>query len=116
MNFNPFSGGGLGDLMKQAAKMREDFERIQADAAKRTVEASSGGGMVKVVANGKGQVISLALDPEMLKLNDPKMMQDLIVAAVNQAISEAQKMMAEEMGKLTGGLGSIASLFKGLAT
>jgi nucleoid-associated protein EbfC len=110
---NPFKGG-LGDLLQQAQKMREDFKNLQEAMAKRTVEATAGGGMVKVVANGKQQIISLTIEPELLKLKDAIMLQDLVVAGVNQAIKASQEMVSEEMGKLTGGLGPLASMLKGM--
>jgi DNA-binding YbaB/EbfC family protein len=110
---NPFKGG-LGDLFQQAQKMREEFTRVQEEAGKRTLEVSAGGGMVKVVITGKQQIQSLTIDPEILKLQDREMLQDVIRSAVNQAVAESQAMMAEEVNKLTGGLGNLASLLKGM--
>jgi nucleoid-associated protein EbfC len=101
------------DMFKQAQKMKDEMERIQSEMAKKTVESSAGGGMVKVTANGKQQILSVTIDPEMLKLNDKSMLQDLIVAGVNQAIKAAQDLAAEEIGKLTAGLGPLASMLKG---
>ena len=103
--------GGLGDLMQQAQKMREDAQRIQESLAKRTVEGTAGGGMVKVIANGKQQIVSVSIDPEVLKMNDRVMLQDLIAAGVNQALKAASDLMAQEMSQLTAGLGPLAAMF-----
>jgi nucleoid-associated protein EbfC len=101
------------DLFKQAQKMREDMERIQSEMAGKTVEGTAGGGMVKVTANGKLQILSVAIDPEVLKLNDAAMLQDLIVAGVNSALKAAQDMASQEIGKITAGLGPLAAMLKG---
>lgn len=101
--------GGLGDLLSQAGKMREEAQRLQESMSTKTAEASVGGGMVKVVANGKQQIVSIQIDPEVAK--DQQMLQDLVVAGVNQALKSAQDLMAEEMKKMMGGLGPLASLF-----
>jgi len=77
---------------------------MQEEVGKRTVEASAGGGMVKVVANGKQEVLELVLEPEVVDPEDIEMLQDLVLAAVNEALRKAQAMMTEEMSKLTGGL------------
>jgi len=105
--------GGFGDLLQQAQKMREEMKRIQESMANRTVEATAGGGMVKVLANGKQQIVKITLDPEVLKLNDKEMLEDLIRAGVNAALKSSQELMSEEMGKLAGGLGPMASMLKG---
>jgi len=101
---NPFDLSGMGDLMKQAKAMQERLTSLQAEVGARTVEASSGGGMVTAKVNGKMQVLSVTIDPEILRADDRDMLQDLIVAAVNEALRQAQAMMADEMSKLTGGL------------
>ena len=111
MDFKAF--GGLGGLLQQAGRFREDMARLQEGLAKKTVEASAGGGMVKVVANGKQQIVSVVIDPQIWKMNDPQMLQDLVVAAVNQALKQAQDMVADEMKKLTGGLGPLLDMLKG---
>lgn len=100
----------LGDIMRQAQMFQEQMAKIQEETGSRTVEASSGGGMVSVVANGRGEVLSIKIEPEVVNPQDIEMLQDLIVAAVNEAIKKAQEMMKEEMGKLTGGL-KIPGLF-----
>jgi len=96
--------GPLGDIMKQAQQLQERLGQIQEQAAARTVEATAGGGMVTAVVTGRLEVISLRIDPEVLKSGDVDMVQDLVIAAVNQGIRAAQEMMAEEMKKVTGGL------------
>ena len=97
-------GFGLGNLVKQAQELQERLGQIQEQAAAKTVEASAGGGMVSVTVNGRLQIVSLRIDPEVLKSADAEMLQDLLIAALNQGIKNAQEMMAEEMKKLTGGL------------
>jgi len=95
---------GIGNLMKQAQQMQARMAKMQEEVGKRTVEASAGGGMVKVVANGKQEILELTLEPEVVDPDDIEMLQDLILAAINEAMRKAQAMMAEEMSKLTGGL------------
>ena len=95
----------LGNLMKQAQMMQEKMAKIQEEAAKKTVEASAGGGMVNVTANGKMEILSIRIEKEVINPDDAEMLQDLVTAAVNEALKKAQDMMSEEMGKLTGGLG-----------
>jgi len=95
--------GDLGNIMKQAQQLQERLSQVQDAVARRTVEASAGGGMVRVVVNGKHEVLSLTLDPAILK-EDVELVQDLVIAAVNEGIRNAQKMVAEEMTKATGGL------------
>ncbi|HEY8515644.1 MAG TPA: YbaB/EbfC family nucleoid-associated protein [Candidatus Binatia bacterium] len=101
---NPFDLSSMGDLMKQAKAMQERLTSLQEEVGARTVEASAGGGMVVAKVNGKLQVLSVKIDPEILRSDDREMLEDLIVAAVNEALRKAQGMMAEEMSKLTGGL------------
>ncbi len=97
-------GKGLGDLMKQAQKMQAKMMALQEELAEKTVEATAGGGMVTVVVNGKQEVLSLKIDPEVVDRQEIEMLQDLIIAAVNEAIRRAQQMCTEEMKKLTGGM------------
>lgn len=105
MSKNPFGGmGNLGNIMKQAQAMQERLAKLQAEVAVKTVEASAGGGMVTVVANGGMEVVSVRIDPEVLRSNDAEMLQDLTVAAVNEALRKAKEMVAEEMKGVTGGL------------
>ena len=103
-------GKGMGDLMRQAEKLQGQIQKMQDDLAERTVEASSGGGMVTVVANGKQDIVSIRIDPEVVSKDDVEMLQDLIVAAVNEARKRSQELMAAEIGKITGGMG-IPGLF-----
>ncbi len=96
--------GNLGNIMKQAQAMQERLAKSQAELATKTVQASAGGGMVTVVANGGMEVVSIKIDPEVLKANDAEMVQDLVVAATNEALRNARAMVAEEMKTVTGGL------------
>lgn len=98
-------GKGMGDFMRQAEKLQGQIKKIQEELATKTVEASSGGGMVTVVTNGKQDVVSIKIDPEVVNSDDIEMLQDLIVAAVNEAKKRSQELMAGELGRLTGGLG-----------
>ena|SRR3989339_639642 len=95
---------GLGNILKQAQQMHSKIAQLQEEMAGKTVEASSGGGMVSVVMNGKQEVLSIRIDPEVVNKEDIEMLQDLLAAAVNEAIRKSQEVMAEEMKKLTGGL------------
>lgn len=95
----------LGNILKQAQKMQAKIAEIQDEMADKTVEASSGGGMVTVVANGKQEIVSVVVDPEIAGSDDIDMLQDLIVAAVNEALKKSRELMSEEMGKVTSGLG-----------
>ncbi len=95
---------GLGNILKQAQQMHSKIAQLQEEMAAKTVEASSGGGMVNVVMNGKQEILSIRIDPEVVNKEDIEMLQDLLVAAMNEAIRKSQEMMAEEMKKITGGL------------
>lgn len=97
-------GLGLGDIVKQAQELQERLSKVQEEAATRTVDASAGGGMVKVTVNGRLEVVRLQIEPQVLTGGDVEMLQDLVAAAVNEGIRSAQRMMADEMSKLTGGL------------
>ena len=96
-------GFDLGGILQQAQQLQERLAQVQDDVARRTVEAAAGGGMVKVVVNGKHEVLSIAIDPAVLK-EDVELVQDLVLAAVNEGLRSAQRMVAEEMTKVTGGL------------
>jgi DNA-binding YbaB/EbfC family protein len=89
--------------MKQAKKMQEKIASIQAELGSKTVEATAGGGMVTVVVNGKFELLSLKIDKEVVNPEDVDMLQDLIIAAVNEGIRKAQEMATAEMSKITGG-------------
>ncbi len=95
---------GMGKMFKQAQKMQSNMMRLQEEMAEKTVEAAAGGGMVKVVANGKQQIVSIEVEKEVVDPDDVEMLQDLILAAVNEAINKSQEMVSAEMSKLTGGL------------
>jgi hypothetical protein len=102
----------IGNILKQAQKMQEKMAEIQNEAAAKTIEASSGGGMVTVIVNGKQEVMAIKIDPAVVNPDDVDMLQDLITAAVNEGIKRSQQMLSEEMGKVTGGLGmNIPGLF-----
>ena len=95
---------GMGKVMKQAQKLQAQMVKIQDEMAEKTVETTSGGGMVKVVANGRQQVVSIQIEKEVVDPDDVEMLQDLILAAVNDALLKSQEMVSQEMSKLTGGL------------
>jgi nucleoid-associated protein EbfC len=95
---------GLGKMMKQAQQLQSKMLKLQEELAEKTVETSSGGGMVKAVANGKQQLVSIQIEQEVVDPDDVEMLQDLILAAVNDALTKAQEMVSEEMSKLTGGM------------
>ena len=95
---------GMGNMMKQAQKLQAKMLRLQEEMAAKTVETSSGGGMVTVVANGKQQVLSIRIEKEVVDPEDVEMLQDLILAAVNDALTQSQEMVSSEMSKLTGGM------------
>lgn len=101
---------GLGNMMKQAQQMQQKMARVQDEMAAREVEASSGGGMVTAIVNGKQEVLSVKIDPSAVDPQDVEMLQDLILVAVNEALRQSQDMMQQEMSKLTGGL-NIPGLF-----
>ena len=94
----------MGQIMKQAQKFQTKMAKLQEELSDKTVEASAGGGMVTVVANGGQDVLSIRIDPEVVDRDDVEMLQDLIMAAVNDALNKAKAMMNEEMGQLTKGM------------
>ncbi|MBF0119115.1 MAG: YbaB/EbfC family nucleoid-associated protein [Desulfobacterales bacterium] len=96
---------GLGNMMKQAQKLQSKMMKLQEELAEKTIESSSGGGMVSIVANGKQQIVSIKIEKEVVDPEDVEMLQDLLVAAINDALAKSQEMVSEEMSKLTGGLG-----------
>jgi DNA-binding YbaB/EbfC family protein len=95
---------GLGDLMKKAQQMKASMDRLQEELASREVEAGAGGGMVTVRATGAQEVASIDIDPSVIDPEEKEMLQDLVQAAVNEALRKSKEMMQEEMGKITGGL------------
>ncbi|MDZ4786061.1 MAG: YbaB/EbfC family nucleoid-associated protein, partial [bacterium] len=90
--------------MKQAQKMQEDLKKVQEESQNITAEASVGGGMVKAQVNGKNELVSLTLSPEVVNKSDIEMLQDLVVAAVNEALNKVKTETADAMKKVTGGL------------
>ena len=95
---------GMGNMMKQAQQLQTKMLKMQEEMAEKTVETSAGGGMVKVVASGKQQILSIQIEKEVVDPEDVEMLQDLILSAVNEALSKSQEMVAAEMSKLTGGM------------
>lgn len=94
----------MGNMMKQAQQLQSRMMKLQEELAEKTVESSSGGGMVKVTANGRQQILSIQIEKEVVDPDDVEMLQDLVLAAINDALAKAQEMVSSEMGKLTGGL------------
>jgi len=103
-------GGNMSQMLKQAQKMQEDMAKMQAELQTKTVDASSGGGMVQVVVSGKMELVELKIKPEAVDPEDIEMLEDLVKAALNEGLRKAQEMTSNEMGKLTGGL-KIPGLF-----
>ncbi len=104
---------GMGNMMKQAQKLQAKMAKMQEELADRTVEGTAGGGMVTVVANGRQQVLKIVIEKDVVDPDDVEMLQDLVMAAVNDALSKSQEMVASEMGKLTGGSEYPRSVLKG---
>jgi DNA-binding YbaB/EbfC family protein len=99
---------GFGEMMKQAQKLQKQLLEMQEELGEKTVEGSSGGGMVKVVANGRQEILEVKIDPEVVDPEDIELLEDLIVAAVNNALENVKSMMEAEMGKfLPGNLGNL---------
>ncbi|MGD8352584.1 MAG: YbaB/EbfC family nucleoid-associated protein [Pseudomonadota bacterium] len=94
----------IGDLMKKAQQMKASMERLQEELAEKEVEAAAGGGMVTVRATGAQEIASVEIDPSVIDPEEKEMLQDLIQAAVNEALRKSKEMMQEEMGKIAGGL------------
>lgn len=101
---------GMGNILRQAQQMQQRMAKMQEEMAQKTVSASAGGGMVTVQANGKHEILSIKIEPEVLKNEEPELIEDLIVAAVNEALRKVGEMLQEEMTKITGGL-QIPGLF-----
>lgn len=94
----------MNKLMKQAQQMQAKMEKMQEEMEGKTVESSAGGGAVKVVVNGKQEVVDLQIDPEAVDPDDVEMLEDLLLAAVNEGMRKVKDMVNDEMGKLTGGM------------
>jgi DNA-binding YbaB/EbfC family protein len=95
---------GLAGIMKQAQLMQQKMARLQEEAANRSAEATAGGGVVVAVVNGKNQLVSLTIKKEAVDPDDVEMLQDLVMAAINEALKKVQAEISQEMGKITGGL------------
>ena len=102
--------GGMGNLFKQAQQMQQKMARLQEELGQRTVEASVGGGMVSVTVNGKNEVLSIKIEPQVVDPDDVEMLEDLVLAGVNEALRKSQEMISDEMSQLTGGM-KIPGLF-----
>jgi DNA-binding YbaB/EbfC family protein len=97
--------GQMKNLMKQAQQMQAKLAKVQEELKQREVEASAGGGMVTAVVSGAQELLSIRIEPEIVNPDDVGMLQDLVRAAVNEALKKSREMMTQEMGKITGGLG-----------
>ncbi len=95
---------GMGNMMKQAQKLQAKMMKMQEELGDQTVESAAGGGMVNVVANGKQQIVSIRIEKEVVDPEDVEMLQDLVMAAVNDALAKSQEMVSSEMSKVTGGM------------
>lgn len=100
----------LQGLMKQAQKMQKDLQKVQEESENLSAEGSAGGGMVKVVVNGKLRLTSVSIDAEVVKSNDHEMLQDMFLAATNSALEDVQEKVKTAMGKVTGGM-NVPGLF-----
>ena len=96
--------GGFGNMMKQAQKLQEQMMALQEEVGRKKVEATAGGGMVTVEANGKQEIVSIKIDREVINPDDAQMLEDLVLAACNEALRKSREMVQAEMGKLTAGL------------
>lgn len=94
----------MGNMMKQVQQMQAKMEAMQAEIAEKEVEGTAGGGMVKVLINGKNEILSVTIDPEVVDKDDIEMLQDLVTAAVNQAYQKIQELQSEMMSSITGGM------------
>lgn len=103
--------GNMGNMMKKMQKLQADMAKMQEELKLRTVETSAGGGAIKVVVTGEKQIKSIKIDPAAVDPEDTEMLEDLITAAVNEALKKVDDMMSQEMGKLTGGMNLPPGLF-----
>jgi hypothetical protein len=95
---------GFGNIMKEAQRLQQQMEALQEEVSKKKVEATAGGGMVTVEANGKQEIVSVKIDPEVINKDDAQMLEDLVLAACNEALRKSRELVQQELGKLTGGL------------
>lgn len=96
--------GNMGGMVKQVQKMQKKMMKMQDELAVETVESSAGGGMVTAVANGKQEIVSLKIEKEVVDPDDIEMLEDLVMAGINEALNKSQEMVKERMGKITGGM------------
>ncbi len=96
--------GDMNKMMKQVQKMQADMAKLQEELKDKTVEATAGGGVIKVIANGQHEIIQITISPEVIDPDDADMLEDLVTAAVNEALRKAQEMVSTEMAKITGGM------------
>ena len=108
MTKSPF--GNLGGMMKQAQALQDQLAKLKDEVASKTVMASAGGGMVEAIVNGSQEIVSVRIDPEVMKDQDVDMLQDLVISATNEALRKSREMMADELKGLTGGI-QIPGLF-----
>ena len=95
---------GFGNMMKEAQKLQEKMLAMQEEIAKKEVEATAGGGMVTVKVNGKQDILAIKIDPEVINKDDAQMLEDLVLAACNEALRKSRDLVQQELGKLTGGM------------
>ena len=99
-----FNKGNMGGLLRQAQKMQEDLQKMQANLANLRVEGTAGGNMVTVTANAAQEILQVKINPEVVDPEDVEMLEDLVLAAVNEALKKAKEVMEQEMGQVTGGM------------
>lgn len=102
--FPGMGGGNMGNMMKQMQKMQKQMEETQKEVEEREIEVTAGGGAIKAVVNGKRELLSIDIDESVVDPEDIEMLEDLVLAAVNEGLRKAEEMMEKEMGKLTGGM------------
>ncbi|RBP70150.1 hypothetical protein DES36_101205 [Alkalibaculum bacchi] len=107
----PGGMGNMNNMMKQVQKMQADMQKMQGELEEKEIEATSGGGAVKVIANGKKNIVSIKINPEVVDEDDVEMLEDLVLAAVNEALRSAEAMVSDEMSKITGGMNLPKGLF-----
>lgn len=95
---------GFGNMLKEAQKLQAQLEALREEVAKKKVEATAGGGMVRVEANGNGEIVSIKIEREVINPEDAQMLEDLVLAACNEALRKSRELVQAEMGKITGGL------------
>jgi hypothetical protein len=100
----PGMGGNMNNMMKQMQKMQKKMEELQAEIDAKVLEATAGGGAIKVIVNGKKEILNIEIDPSVVDPEDVEMLQDLVLAAVNEALRKAEEYSANEMKKVTGGM------------